>query len=420
MVSRKPQPRRPAAGRARTQGKRQRPTTDVDVAAEPSLPALRHFYDAVSHMRQPLVIFDADERLLAFNEAFADLHRQADGTCILRLGMPFHEVAEWRVKTGFQTQIGDGGAVDKNALLLHSKIKGGLPYQLGDGRWMYIDKSQLPNGTNLGVWLDITALKRAEEEGRALEAQLHHSQRLEALGTLAGGIAHDLNTALVPVLALAKLTMRRLPENGREHANLVTILQAAERARDLVHQILAFSRKDAPKRETVDLAALLRACLKMLIASLPATIRIAEAIDDVPPMSGDPGQLHQIVINLVVNAAQAIGDGMGTIAVTLTSAGVGRRQDNAAMSPLIRLSVSDTGCGMDEATTQRIFEPFFTTKSVGEGTGLGLAVVHGIVVGHGGRIDVSSTPGAGTQFDIVLPALDPSTEASPTPAAPTA
>ena len=249
---------------------------------------------------------------------------------------------------------------------------------------------------------DVTELRTAEARQREIEQQLLHSQKLEALGTLAGGIAHELNNTLVPVLALAKLTKRSLPEGGREHANLVTISRAAERARDLVQQIVAFSRKDAPKRVTLDLAELVSGCLKLLTASLPSTIQITEAIDEVPPISGDPSQLHQVVVNLVVNAAQAIGNGMGTIAVMLTD--IRACAGDPAMTPFIRLSVRDTGCGMDEATRQRIFEPFFTTKPVGEGTGLGLSVVHGVVVDHGGRITVQSQPGHGTCIEVFLPA----------------
>jgi signal transduction histidine kinase len=208
------------------------------------------------------------------------------------------------------------------------------------------------------------------------------------------------------VLALGKLTMKRLPEGSREHANLVMILKAGERARDLVRQILAFSRKDAPTRQAVDVAALLRDSLRMLSASLPATLRIDEAIAEVPLVSADPGQLHQIMINLMVNAAQAIGDKIGRITVTLdTAPGALLEGGPGAAGTAVHVSVADTGCGMDEATRQRIFEPFFTTKHVGEGTGLGLSVVHGIIAQHGGRITVESHPGEGTRFDVYLPAL---------------
>jgi PAS domain S-box-containing protein len=256
----------------------------------------------------------------------------------------------------------------------------------------------------LSIFKDVTELRAAERRQKEMEQQLLHSQKLEALGTLAGGVAHELNNTLVPILALTKITASRLAEGSRERGNLNTVLHASERARDLVQEILAFSRKETPMRQRMDAAALVRAALKLLRASLPSTIQIAEAIDDVPPMSGDPGQLHQVVINLVVNAAQAIGDGMGTIAVTLTSERTCPRDGDAAMTPLIHLSVRDTGRGMDKATLRRIFEPFFTTKPVGEGIGLGLSVVHGIVADHGGRIAVASEPGHATCVEVFLPA----------------
>jgi signal transduction histidine kinase len=246
-------------------------------------------------------------------------------------------------------------------------------------------------------------LRAAEQRQRDLERQLQHGQKLEALGTLAGGIAHDLNNTLVPVMGLAKLTMKRLPEDSRERANLAIILQAGERARDLVRRILAFSRNEAPTRERLDFAALVTDTLKMVRASIPATIHITETIATVPPLLGDSGQLHQIVVNLVVNAAHAIGDKMGVIVVTLAAAVPSAAESDG--QAWIRLSVRDDGCGMDQMTQQRVFEPFFTTKPVGEGTGLGLSVVHGIVVQHGGRVSVESVVGSGARFDVYLPAL---------------
>ncbi len=259
----------------------------------------------------------------------------------------------------------------------------------------------------LVTFRDVTELRAAEERQWLLERQLLHAQKLEALGTLAGGIAHDLNNTLVPVLALAKLTAKRLPEDSRERANLGTILRASERARDLVRQILAFSRKEAPTRRVVELPSLIRESLKMLVASIPSTIHICEKLDEVPAVLADPGQLHQIMINLVVNAAQAIGDKTGTITVEL-GLDDGKRLDQVpgtTPTRAVRLSIQDTGVGMEEAVMQRIFEPFFTTKAVGEGTGLGLSVVHGIVAEHGGRMTVESKLGHGTRFNVFLPVL---------------
>jgi signal transduction histidine kinase len=216
------------------------------------------------------------------------------------------------------------------------------------------------------------------------------------LGTLVGGAAHEINNALVPVIALTKLVASHLPEESRDRRNLGTVLVGAERSRDLVKQILAFSRKEdvESREESVDVAAVLREALQLMRATVPSSIHLEEDIAPAPPVTGDPNQLHQVIVNLVANAAHAIGDGHGTITVGLRADG-----DGAAL----RFWVADTGCGMDEATKARIFEPFFTTKEVGKGTGLGLSVVHGIIKEHGGRIEVQSAPGKGTRFDVVLP-----------------
>jgi PAS domain S-box-containing protein len=256
----------------------------------------------------------------------------------------------------------------------------------------------------LSIFKDVTELRTAERRQRE---QLQHSQKLEALGTLAGGVAHDLNNTLVPILALTKMVAKRLPD-GRDKNSLGTVVLASERARDLVKQILAFSRKEAPTRKSFDLGALVVEALKMLRASLPSTITISETLAAAPPLLGDPGQLHQVVTNLVTNASHAIGGTIGTISVEVAAA-PGEIVAEATKQPCgtaVRLTIIDTGCGMDEATLARIYEPFFTTKGVGEGTGLGLSMVQGIVGQHGGCVKVASQKGEGTRFDLYLPGLE--------------
>ena len=248
-----------------------------------------------------------------------------------------------------------------------------------------------------GTLQDITEQRLAERRERELERQLLHSHKLEALGTLAGGIAHDLNNTLVPIMALSKLTARRFEPGSLVRRNLETIHEASERARDLVKRVVAFTRKDESEKRETDLAETIVEALKLLRATIPSTINFEEKIEAVPPIPADASQIHQVVTNLVTNAFQALGDVAGTIAVSLGIVpDAGRRGE-------IRLSVSDTGMGMDEATQQRIFEPFFTTKPVGQGTGLGLSIVHGIVSSHGGRIEIKSAPGKGTRFDLFFP-----------------
>jgi PAS domain S-box-containing protein len=260
------------------------------------------------------------------------------------------------------------------------------------------DEAGRPHYVSVAM-MDITEKELANDRQIELETQLRHSEKLTALGTLAGGIAHDLNNTLVPILALSKLAMEELSADTPLHTDLDTIHQASLQARDLVRQILTFSRKETVVEEPTDVAAKIREVLQILHASVPSTIELVERIAAVPPILADASQLQQIVINLVTNAAHAIGDQVGRVTVSLDEV-PGERGECG----LLRLAIADTGCGMSPEIMHRMFEPFFTTRGVGEGTGLGLSVVHGIVASRGGTIDAKSTVGKGTEFIILLPA----------------
>jgi|SRR5580658_3026 PAS domain S-box-containing protein len=370
-------------------------TKHVEAEAAARL-AQSRLQEALVHVSQPIVVYDAEDRLVVFNQAFFDLHRVAyTGYAPLVQGASFRETAEWQLTHGFYADNPEDAAIELETLLGRYRTAAEHPYHLRDGRWMLTVYRSLPEGGRVGLWTDITALKRAEAERRVLEAQLHHTQRLEALGTLAGGAAHEINNALVPVIALTKLVARTLPEGSRERHNLGIVVGSAERSRDLVKQILAFSRKEDKRPQgDVDLGAVLREALALMRATVPSSIRIDAAIAPTPVITGDANELQQVVVNMISNAAQAIGPVLGNISVSL---------EPEADCANLRLSVADTGCGMDEATIARVFEPFFTTKPVGEGTGLGLSVVHGIIKAHSGRIEVKSTPGQGSRFDLFLP-----------------
>ena len=264
-----------------------------------------------------------------------------------------------------------------------------------------IDESGAVTGVASTVQ-DVTELRQSQERERELHAQLEHRQRLEALGTLAGGIAHDMNNTLVPILALSKRAMAKAAAGSRDRLNLETIYRASEHARDLVKQILTFSRKDSVDKKPVRLGALTHEALQMMRAGLPTTIALIERLDAAPLVLGDAGQLRQVIINLVTNAAQAIDGNRGAITVRAGASG-----------DRVRLSVTDTGCGIDQKHLPRLFDPFFTTKEAGQGTGLGLSVVHGIVTAHGGRIDVESVPGQGATFTLVLPILAAGQDSAP-------
>ena len=259
-----------------------------------------------------------------------------------------------------------------------------------------------------GFLRDITARKEAEEERSQLESQLFQAQKLETIGTLAGGIAHDFNNILGPILGYAELAMADVPVGSSTHADLEEIKTAALRAKDLVSQILLMSRRAEHETKPVQLQLIAKEALKLLRASLPTTVEIAHNIDhDTDPVEADPTQIHQVLMNLCTNAAHAMREhgGMLTVSLDMIEVGVNKAHDHASLNAgrYARLTVADTGHGMDAATIERLFEPFFTTKDVGEGTGLGMSVVHGIVTRHNGGISVASEVGKGTTFEVFLP-----------------
>jgi PAS domain S-box-containing protein len=269
----------------------------------------------------------------------------------------------------------------------------------------------------VGTSQDITARKRAEE------SQLR-SQKLEALGTLAGGIAHDFNNILLAIIGNTELAMADLPPQHPAQESLAEIAKASERAAQLVQRILTFSRPRDQKREIVQLQPIVDEALQLLRATLPAMIEMCtEFVPTVPAVATDATQIHQVIVNLATNAAHAIGPRGGLIEFRLdamhVSAGLASTSPGLREGHYTRLSVSDNGCGMDQATLERIFDPFFTTKPAGQGTGLGLSVVHGIMQSHGGAVTVYSQPGQGSTFRLYFPAAEGavSTTAAPPPEA---
>jgi signal transduction histidine kinase len=253
--------------------------------------------------------------------------------------------------------------------------------------------------------------KQAEAAREELQAQLFQAQKMEAIGTLAGGIAHDFNNILGTIIGYSEMALEDMPRDSVVHDNLQEVLSAGKRARDLVRHILTFSHKHEYQRQPVQLHVVVQEALKLLRVSLPTTIDIRQHLDPTAsPVLADPTQMHQVLMNLCSNAAYAMGEAGGVLEVRLEPVEV--TADFATAHPPLspgayaRLTVQDTGHGMESNMLERIFEPFFTTKPVGEGTGLGLPVVHGIIADHGGAITVTSVPRQGTTFDIYLPRCD--------------
>jgi PAS domain S-box-containing protein len=247
-------------------------------------------------------------------------------------------------------------------------------------------------------------------ERRRLEAQLRQVQKMEAIGTLAGGIAHEFNNILSAILGYTELSLYDVPPESHLWHNLQEVLSAGKRGRDLVQQILKFSRYTEQSRQPVELHLLIQEALLLLRPSLPSTIEITQALDAaVGPVLADPTQIHQVLMNLCANAEYAMRGTGGILEVRLEAVAIDAAfaavHPELRPGPHVRLTVQDTGHGMAPEIMERIFEPFFTTKGVGEGTGMGLAVVHGIVTSHEGAITVASTLGQGTTFAIYLPKI---------------
>ncbi|HKK91699.1 MAG TPA: ATP-binding protein [Desulfobacteraceae bacterium] len=274
----------------------------------------------------------------------------------------------------------------------------------------------------LGISEDITEAKLGEEEREKMTVRLQQAQKMEALGALAGGIAHDFNNILSAIMGFTDLARQETQRGTELHDDLSEVLTAGNRARELVQQILTIGRNDAKEIKPIQVGPLIKEALKMLRSTIPSSIEVREDIIDEPLIvQADPTKLHQVIINLATNAKQAMNDGIGVLKVGFDKVSfdsdVKKQYPDMQPGAYARITVSDTGSGISEKDLDKIFEPYFTTKKKGEGTGLGLSVVHGIVKSHQGHITVYSEPGKGTTFQVYLPLVRRVSADSPEPAA---
>jgi PAS domain S-box-containing protein len=265
--------------------------------------------------------------------------------------------------------------------------------------------------TKAGQTTGYVMIFRDRRRQKTLEDQLRQAQKMEAIGTLAGGIAHDFNNILYPIVGYTEMAIDELAGNQTVREYLEEVLKASSRAAALIQHILTFSRLNERKRRLLKIQTTINEALDLLRASLPSTIEIDRQVDATcSPILSDPAQIHQVVMNLCTNAYRAMQASGGKITVGLKEVEFMATENtpNHKMDPGIYLlfSVADTGHGMDNDTIERIFDPYFTTQDMSEGTGMGLAVVHGIIRNHEGHIAVTSTPGSGSRFDIYLPLLN--------------
>jgi PAS domain S-box-containing protein len=292
-----------------------------------------------------------------------------------------------------------------------------VPVRRKDGTTFVADINAVPlvmggRSCLLGVFRDMTAVKE-------LEAQVRQAQKMEAVGRLAGGVAHDFNNVLGVILGHCELALKRLRRDDPLTNNLEQMLDSAERGAALTRQLLAFSRQQALSPAYLDLSAVVHDLARMLERLLGEDIELELSLaEDRAPVHADPGQIEQVIINLAVNARDAMpGGGRLLIATSRHAAASGSPEivgDGPARATVV-LTVTDTGCGMDETTKQHLFEPFFTTKEMGKGTGLGLSTVYGIVEQAAGRIEFESELGRGTTFRVILPSAERATATEPTP-----
>ncbi len=262
----------------------------------------------------------------------------------------------------------------------------------------------------IGLIRDITEQKREEEEKKMLELHLRKSQRMETIGTLAGGIAHDFNNILTPILGYAEMGIMSLSNEDPLGEYFSEIMLAAQRAQQLVAQIMTFSKAEEGELTVVNVQAVISEALKLIRPLIPVTITIEQHFEFCRNILADSSKLHQVILNLCTNAFHAMEQSMGVLTIDLREDTLDGRMiklfSELDKARYVRITISDTGCGMDERTREHIFEPFFTTKPANKGTGLGLSVVHGIIKSFGGRISIESKPGKGTTFTIYLPVID--------------
>ncbi len=298
-----------------------------------------------------------------------------------------------------QVHEGQGAMSDIIMTLLHKH-----------GTTRVFNISGAPNQNSEGQVTGIVGLLKDITEEQQLQRQLQQSQKMEAIGTLAGGIAHDFNNILGAIGGYSELALLNLHDTEKVKAHVSNVLKAGNRASELVKQILAFSRHIDPEKKPLDIAPIVKEVLKLLRAPLPSTIKIQQFIGNSGIVLADPTQIHQVLMNLCTNAAHAMRGTGGILEVSLSKIEVDEKKMSQVADlksgQYLQLTVSDTGQGMDAPTLRQIFDPFFTTKDTGEGTGLGLSVVHGILKDHAGAISVDSSPGKGTTFRVYLPLVD--------------
>ena len=371
--------------------------------------AQERLVDAIESISEAFVLYDAGDRLVICNKTFREFHPWSSDNCVPRVS--FKEIEQRGVKTGGYPDA-EGRPEDwlNERLAQHHDFKGTYVTHLSDGRWLLTRNRRTHDGGIVSIHADITELKKAEEEKAALEGDLRQAQKMQALGQLTGGIAHEFNNLLSSVSGYAELALEKMEDGGRTVYCLEQITNAAKHATALTNQMLAFSRKQVLVPEIVLVHDVIE---NMTGLFKPLSREDHELIMEIENESSfvrvDAGQLSQAILNLAINARDAM-PGSGTLTIGSRTVYVDEKQakENENLNPgyYVVIFIQDTGDGIPEEVRGKIFDPFFTTKEVGEGTGVGVSMVYGMVVQSGGAIEVESAPGKGTTFTIYLARLD--------------
>jgi PAS domain S-box-containing protein len=365
---------------------------------------LKHLFEVVSDtMPVPMLISSADGQILFSNGKAQEIFGLSEQEFYKTDARDLYENAQ--APRTFMKILSDYGEVRSLAVSLKKSDGSVFPVSLFSQPLVFEGKDCF-----LTVIYDLSKIRKEEEKRLAMERQLRQSHKMEAIGTMAGGIAHDFNNILAIIFGRLELAMIMLPGDSRVKRHIRDALTAANRAKTMTMQILAFCRKTEDERKPFHISTVVAEAAKMIKTLTPSNIEVIIRIQSKTSIvMGDPTQIHQILMNFSSNAGYALRDRGGVIEIRLEELSFGAQEKiripNLRTGDYVKLTVSDNGPGIDKSVIERVFDPFFTTKPPGEGTGMGLAVVHGIVQSHGGAVTVESEPGRGTAFHCYFPLL---------------